>query len=276
MNTTYLGSTVAVEELLVPTFLGDFVLNLQSYVNEFTPEDFEPGPHGRSVLKGAPGAYFERLARFGDEGVDVEWNAVAAGRAPNGIAFFVGQLTLTIREREGASAGAVLQRVSVPGSAEGENPQMGISGVATTALGNALLRGLGMAAWLYENDEPVQTTGFVAPPPAPPPQPSYPPAGTVVQPPQQGGRRPFPGNRTPGGGQSAPQRDFGPWDGTKVSPKSGTYANVPYANIPVEVLQKWASGANPNQLAIKELNARMSAGGGVAQDNTFGNTGYSY
>lgn len=255
-------------------------MNLNNYVNTLTAEDFEEGPHGRSVLKGAPEAYYQMLREFNNNGIDVKWQAVTAGRHSNGVSFFVGNLTLTER----SETGALISEQTLPGAAEGESPQMGISGVMTTALGNALLRGLGKAEFIYEGAEEQAPPQQQQQPQYQPPQqqqPQYQPPAPPQYP--QGARRPFPGQGNGGGYNRPPQqqgggqRNFGPWDGSRVFVKTGNFANQPYSNIPIEQLQRWASGDSPNQNAIKELQARMNSGGGAPDmNNAFGNNGGGY
>lgn len=219
-------------------------------------------------------------------GLQYSWEYRDAGRFDaDGRAYFIGELVIEERDQQGT----IVDRVTRCGSAEAENDQMGISGMSTVAFKNASLRGLGMAEFLYEKDNTTfqPAPGYTPPPSAnnnPPPQYNNVPPTQNVPPAQNGqwgpppqaaapgtyGAKPYTPRNSNGGGYNRGGNGNGnnrgglrPWPEVRetLSPKSGKYLNVPYSQIPNEDLQKWASGATPNQLAVQELQFRAAASG---------------
>lgn len=111
-------------------------------VNTFTEDDFgPPNAEGRRSLKD-PTLLYQKLGELTANNFGYRWEAVTAGRYPNGIPYFIGNLTITSL--------ATGHSVTVTGTAEGENPNIGIAGMDTVALQNAMFRKLRMAEFIYE------------------------------------------------------------------------------------------------------------------------------
>lgn len=240
-------------------------MDLHSLVDAIPAESFIEGPDGLSRTEIS--TVHDKMRELFPNGYS--WNVKQAGRHANGIAFFVGELTIMLPN--GVH--------TVVGTAEGRSPNMGLSGVATTAFMNACLRGLGMAQSIYNEDKHTEEQEVVnLDTPLPPqPQPSYQNNGQNRPAFQQ---RQFPGSRPANGGggyrsgassYSATGNSGGNWDGSKVIGGSGPFAGRRYDSIDTPILQKWASGPQPNPNAIKELNRRMAEQGMTPSDpNPFG------
>jgi hypothetical protein len=192
------------------------------------------------------GVIFDKLQALAvTEGIEYSWKEKSSGRYPhNGVAFFVGELTISLYT--GTS-------YTMVGTAEGQSAEMGLSGVATLALSNAALRGFGMAAWAYEKEDAGEAQEYSAPLPTSPFS-----SATSAPSSSNGTRSPTQATRNDG-------KPFPPWDGTVKLKGTSQWAGQMYKDLPIEVLQKWASFSDPNPNAVREINRRMSIGGSLPQ-----------
>lgn len=263
------------------------MIDTKLFVNIFTPEETYPSPHSPNISLVPTNLFFDRLTDLCmANGYQFSWRVKSTGRYSNGLGFFNGELVITQRDAQGN----LIDEVIRAGSAESgsHNGHLGLSGLSTVALQNAGLRGLRMAEFLYPDEEasapPMpqqqQPPQFQPPPqvaaPQFTPQPQQFQQPPAPQPPAQQygrqGQRPFtPRNQQQGNGrftpagQGQPPAQQLPWEQDRLTriPGSGKYAQsqTPYANIPIEDLQKWASGNSPNKYAQYELQYRMNTSG---------------
>lgn len=252
------------------------MIQASMFYNVFTDTDAIPSKHDPNVRIIPTNTFLSTLSTICENnGLQYSWVHKSSGRFTNGLAFYNGELVITQRDEEGN----IIDQITRAGSAESgqHNGNLGISGISTVALQNAALRGLRMAEFLYGEEE-VPPQGAAAPGPAPhpyaqqvtppnanppayqqPPQQQPPPQGGYQ--PQRYGNRPFTprGGQAPGGQARGGGNALANWPQERAtkSPQSGRFAGTPYANIPIEELQKWASGSSPNRYAVAELNFRM-------------------
>lgn len=244
---------------------------LDSFLNVFTEADGSHSPADGLWRISHPNVVFAKLREICTaNGWSFEWEVDHVNFHPvDGRTIVVGSLTVFDVANRTYS-------VTVPGTATGQTIDNDVAGVTTSAFVNACLRGLCMAEFAYALPKGAITQ-------APPVQHQAPPAPMPMQPSYQGGMAPpNPPNRpqyqqrpqSGGYGGGAPRRSF-EWDG-ELTIKSGNYAGTKYKDMPIEMLQKWTSGADPNKSAVKELERRMKSGGGVPSVNAgFQGNGYA-
>ncbi len=218
-------------------------MNLENFVNLFTEEDFIKDSSGLSVLKDKT-LIFSKLREISPLGY--EWEITEVGPDTSYVV-----IKLTLRDGE--------DTITVPGAADQPpSANLGVSGLATLALTNAVLRNLGMAEFLYK-DERTADERYTQPVPqqtAPAPaQASGGDGGGYTRFPARGSfRAPGPnGSNGSSGGRSTNGNGYGPWTGeTKV--KSGKWMGTMYKDLPMEVVQQWAERGM--EVAAKELARR--------------------
>jgi hypothetical protein len=233
-------------------------MNLSDLKNIFSPEAFVKGEDGLSRIKSVSLFYDMLSLLWETRGIAHHWEYKASGVHPvTGLAYYVGHLTLSAGESS----------CTMVGIADGDKnaPEIGIAGLASLALGNAMMRGFGMAAFLYENEQSAPQHYENHPPQQQyqPTQPTHQPQQTQqYQPPPQQYQQPQ--APQPRGYRQQPQlnsgggKPFPPWDGS-LKVKSGDWGGTAYRDIPINILQGWANQSQPNQLAVKELQRRAGA-----------------
>jgi hypothetical protein len=272
-------------------------VNPNIFVNVFSPEDFVQGPDGLSRLKDSTDIYRKIRELCETHDLSYMWAGQNSGYNPQGIPFFVGNLTFVDLK----SKVLMTHTGSAESPVKNGAPAIGLSGCALIALNNAFLRGFGAAEFLYETEQHMRTS----PPPAPrTPSATVSPPKTIATVAQareatqdeleeamaqetarnlaagQASReaaaapKPFV-KRAPGpkAGGAAPKPYSGKqteWtgygaDGTPVCIKTGANAGKAWIDMPIEYINKLANMPTPNEVAKKELERRMKASGRTPQ-----------
>lgn len=207
--------------------------NLNELTNLFTKEAYPPNDKNISEVpfKDIQNALF---THFGGTGFTQKVTLVGQAIGKEGLENYV-CVELTLPLENGNS-------VTIPGAAQGK---IGISGLITGAVRNAILRHAGMGAELYEHEEGAEPQFENKLPPGAPPSPfadPKPPA-TIFS----------------NGQQYIPKKDgkYPPWTGKSVI-KSGQWIGTPWNAVPDEAIAEMA--AKGNNIALLELKRRGGYG----------------